>query len=156
MPSACWIEGKEVATTWMSRIAMNMPRHIRTKPSQVAAPGAAIPVRSLMTQRKGAVFGANPDRQHGGVEDGEDRGDPWQVEHQRQHRDLGGDDGVIGMRQEAIGAGRYQMLSGHHDDPRGPARSQGPEYPAAKHLQHERRIARRCRPVDRARTATAI
>src|SRR5450432_2665843 len=34
--SASWIVGSEVATTWMSRIAMNMPRHIRTKPIQVA------------------------------------------------------------------------------------------------------------------------
>src|SRR5882757_514065 len=34
--SASWIVGSEVATTWMSRIAMNMPRHIKVKPNQVA------------------------------------------------------------------------------------------------------------------------
>src|SRR5206468_4490261 len=34
--SAFWIVGNEVATTWMSRIAMNMPKHIRLKPNQVA------------------------------------------------------------------------------------------------------------------------
>src|SRR4051812_32445207 len=28
--------GSDAATTWMSRIAMNMPTHIRTKPNQVA------------------------------------------------------------------------------------------------------------------------
>src|ERR1044072_8633509 len=34
--SASWIVGSDVATTWTSRRAMNMPRHIRTKPNQVA------------------------------------------------------------------------------------------------------------------------
>ena len=45
-PARCrahrWIVGNEVATTWMSRMAMNMPRHIRRKPS----PGRARPVAS--------------------------------------------------------------------------------------------------------------
>src|ERR1043166_8284760 len=34
--SACWMVGSEAATTWMSRIAMNIPTHIRTKPNHVA------------------------------------------------------------------------------------------------------------------------
>jgi hypothetical protein len=41
--SACWIDGSDVATTWMSRMAMNMPRHIRTKPIHV--PTLALVVR---------------------------------------------------------------------------------------------------------------
>src|SRR4051812_32151983 len=39
MSSACWMVGSEVATTWMSRIAMNIPRHIAAKPIQVASVG---------------------------------------------------------------------------------------------------------------------
>ena len=42
MPSASWIVGRDVATTWMSRIAMNMPRHINRKAAQVENPGAAM------------------------------------------------------------------------------------------------------------------
>ena len=29
------MSGSDVATTWMSRIAMNMPRHMAAKPSQI-------------------------------------------------------------------------------------------------------------------------
>ena len=40
--SACWIVGSDVATTWMSRIAMNMPMHIVAKPIQVASPTGSV------------------------------------------------------------------------------------------------------------------
>src|SRR5258708_27395814 len=36
-PSAFWIAGNDVATTWMSRMATNIPRHINTKPIQIAS-----------------------------------------------------------------------------------------------------------------------
>ena len=39
MASACWIVGNDVATTWISRMAMNMPRHISRKPAHVATAG---------------------------------------------------------------------------------------------------------------------
>src|SRR5579864_8364686 len=42
MCSATWISGKELATIWMSRIAMNMPRHMARKPSQVHALAVAL------------------------------------------------------------------------------------------------------------------
>ena len=48
MPSASWIVGSDVATTWMSRIAMNMPTHIRMKPSQVARPGVSCGVAGAL------------------------------------------------------------------------------------------------------------
>ena len=51
--SADWIAGSEVATTWMSRIAMNMPTHIMAKPAQTA--GAR---RSAGTIPSAAVIGA--------------------------------------------------------------------------------------------------
>ena len=35
MPSADWMAGKDVTTTWMSSIAMNIPRHMEAKPAQV-------------------------------------------------------------------------------------------------------------------------
>ena len=35
MFNAPWIVGSDVATTWMSRIAMNMPRHIMENPTHV-------------------------------------------------------------------------------------------------------------------------
>ena len=41
--------GSDVATTWMSRIAMNMPRHIRLKPNQVAT--VALVVRQVIAGR---------------------------------------------------------------------------------------------------------
>ena len=42
MPIAFWIVGSDVATIWMSRIAMNMPTHIAPKPTAVAAGLSAI------------------------------------------------------------------------------------------------------------------
>ena len=39
MSSAAWIVGSEVATTWISRTAMNMPRHIAPKPAQALSEG---------------------------------------------------------------------------------------------------------------------
>jgi len=35
MPSASWMTASEVTTTWMSRMAMNIPRHMAAKPAQV-------------------------------------------------------------------------------------------------------------------------
>src|ERR1700721_505948 len=116
--SACWIAGSDVATTWMSRIAMNMPRHIRTKPNHVAAPGSAIGW-SLMLHRECAVFGADPDRKDTRIEDGKDRRDPWQLQNQRKHGNLACHHGIVGMRQISIGTGRHQALPGPPDDPRG-------------------------------------
>src|ERR1700733_14213485 len=138
--SACWIAGSDVATTWMSRIAMNMPRHIRTKPNHVAALGSAAcsaMAWSLMLHRECAVFGADPDRKDTRIEDRKDRSDPWQVQNQRKHGDLACHHGIIGMRQISIGTGRHQALSREHDDPRRPSRAQRPEHPAAQALEHE-------------------
>ena len=45
MPSASWMAGSDVATTCTSRMAMNMPTHMATKPSTSAAVAPATPCR---------------------------------------------------------------------------------------------------------------
>ena len=59
--SALWIVGSEVATTWMSRIAMNMPKHIRLKPNQVAT--RAFVVRQTVI----ALCASSSQTAHGGA-----------------------------------------------------------------------------------------
>src|SRR5208282_4143433 len=48
MASASWIVGNDVATTWTSRIAMNMPMHIVAKPIQVRAVTDTAPPGSMV------------------------------------------------------------------------------------------------------------
>src|SRR6266478_6370260 len=59
---------------------------------------------------EGAVFRPYADREHRGVEDREEGGQQRQAQHQWQHGDLGGNHGVVGMRQKSIGSSRHQRL----------------------------------------------
>ncbi len=55
--------GSDAATTWMSRIAMNMPTHIRTKPNQVAIRAwVVLQTAVVLVALLGTDFGMSGDR----------------------------------------------------------------------------------------------
>lgn len=74
--------------------------------------------------------------QHRAVEQGEDERNEGQAQRQRHDGDLGGNQHVIGMRQEPIGAAAYEGLI-DDDDARRPARPETQEYPGAESLQQQ-------------------
>ena len=58
------------------------------------------------------VLGSDAPGQHGAVENGEDKSDLPGAEGQRQGRDLGNHDRVVGMAQEAVSAAPHQRRDG--------------------------------------------
>src|SRR5690348_15859245 len=113
MSRADRISGKDVATTWIARIAMNMLSPMAQNPAQVRtdtrSPGMLSAVMALRGLRPGEFpefprLDADPDRQHRGVQEGEQERGPREPEVGGQNCDFGRYDEIVGMVHESVGA----------------------------------------------------
>ena len=69
------------------------------------------------------------------------------AEDERQDGDLAGDDEIVGMAHEAIGALAHQRRAFERDDARRPVGSERREHPDPRHLQHDEDAEQE--PIDR-------
>src|ERR1700722_16938966 len=108
MPSPAWISGNELATIWMSRIAMNMPMLIAVNPTHLLAPAVPSGLRSKAmsgifasrllhsaARRQNALLDAHASSEQRQIEHREGRGDRDRAKSKGQHGDLSGDQQII-------------------------------------------------------------
>src|SRR5271166_1772755 len=125
MPKPVWISGRELATIWMSRIAMNIPKAMARNPTQVLIPttlaGAGNPVTLRISEPapwcQDALLDPDaPEDQHH-VEDRKRHGDRDGPEGERQQGDLHDDQQVVRVPQPAERTGTHQRGAGNGYDP---------------------------------------
>src|ERR1700737_3533786 len=83
------------------------------------------------------VFSRDADGENHSIEDSEEDSQQRKMEGQRKYRDLPGNHGIVGRRQEPIRSCRHQRLIRQNNDPRCPAPAKRPHHPEAKTLQDE-------------------
>src|SRR5438067_6628132 len=104
MPSPAWISGSELATIWMSRIAMNMPMLMAVNPTHLLAPAEPARIRGKATsgtfapqvldraaRRQNALLDANASSEQRKIERRERRRDRDGAKSKGQHGDISGD-----------------------------------------------------------------
>src|SRR6516225_1990520 len=143
MSRPVWISGNELATIWVSRIAMNMPTAMAKNPTQVLIPtmpaGAENPVTPGISQpsprREDVLLDPDaPEDQHQ-IEDRKCRSDRDRPERERQQGDLGDYQQVVRVPQPAERAGAHQGRAGYSDNPCRPITAQGGNYPEPPQLK---------------------
>src|ERR1700726_2031430 len=108
MPSPAWISGSELATIWMSRIAMNMPMLMAVNPTHLFAPAEPSGLRSKgmrgifawrllprAARRQIALLDANASSDQRQIERRERRGDRDGAKSEGQDGDLSGYQQII-------------------------------------------------------------
>src|SRR5271163_3235565 len=108
MPSPAWISGSELATIWMSRIAINIPMLMATNPTQAFTPTEPCGLRITViprifasrvlrraARRQNALLDANASSDQRQVERGERRSYRDGAKSEGQEGDLSGDKLII-------------------------------------------------------------
>src|SRR5580700_6672351 len=160
MPSASWIVGNDVATIWMSRMAMNIPMHMLAKPSQVRAITNAARSGSMVGEwlingrgrgrgwdwslpgeipqpGERPILRADADYQDREIRHREDQSIPRQAKAEWQGSDLADDDEIVRVRHEPVGTGCHERHARQHDDTRGPTASERCQNPNPYTLQRQ-------------------
>src|SRR5215472_16300284 len=143
MPRPAWISGSELATIWMSRIAMNIPKAMATNPIQVLMPttpaGAGNPVTLGISQpspwRQNTLLDPDAPHDQHQVDGRKRRGDRDGSKGERQQGDLRDHQQVVRVPEPAERAGLYQWCAGQGYDPRRPIAPEAGNYPEATQLE---------------------
>src|ERR1700732_5203608 len=98
--------GSDVATTSTSRIAINIPMHIVTKPNQVrtitGSQGFASGMLDFSRCRKCRIFRPHANREDREVGDREDQGIPRHAQTQWQDGDLSNHNEIVWVYEKPI------------------------------------------------------
>src|SRR5438045_3148526 len=133
MPRPAWISGRELATIWMSRIAMNIPTAMATNPAHVLTPtppAADVRIAAIWApsqpppRREDPLLDPDPTGNQREVQGRKNRRDRNRPEGERQRRDFGDHQHVIRVPEIAERAGARERSTGQGDDPRRPIPAQ--------------------------------
>src|SRR5947209_15992972 len=148
MPSPAWISGSELATIWMSRIAINMPMLMAVNPTHLLARAVPSDLGSKATseifaprllhsaaRRQNALLDANASSEQRQIERRECRRDRNSAESERQHGDLSGDQQIIRVPQIPERTGSHERRGRQTDDARRPVTAQAHDHPYPAQLE---------------------